>query len=128
MTKYDQNELSDRQKKALPHFAEARSYTMACKRAGVSKNTFYEWMKNPSFKRALRELQGDIISEAYSAIKSATIRASQALIDLLEDKNPQVVRGVANDILGHTLKFLEQEEVLMRIERIEETMNKREGK
>ena len=119
MTENDEKRLSERQKKALPYFATCASPSEACKKAGVSRNAFYEWMKNPAFKKELIGLQNKVVSEAYAELKFATTKATRALIHLLDEANPQIVKGAANDVLNHVAKFTEINEISERLDKIE---------
>jgi hypothetical protein len=124
MTENDEKGLSERQKKALPYFATCTSSSDACKKAGVSRNTFYEWMKNPLFKKELFGMQNSVVAEAYAELKIATTKAARALVHLLDEENPLIVKGAANDVLNHVVKFAEINEISERLDKIENFVNK----
>jgi hypothetical protein len=119
MTKFDQTRLSSRQKKALPFFISSSSETEACRLSKVSKQTFYEWLKNPLFKSELERLRNELINEAVTNLKANIGKAVNTLVILLDDTNSQVRRGAANDILNHIAKFKELQELEGRIENLE---------
>jgi hypothetical protein len=119
MTKFDQTSLSARQKKALPFFISSSSEVEACRLSKVSKQTFYEWLKNPLFKSELERLRNELINEAVGNLKANIGKAVNTLVILLDDTNSQVRRGAANDILNHIAKFKELQELEDRIESLE---------
>jgi hypothetical protein len=108
MTKNDN--LSGKQLQALPIFASQPCVDKACEQAGISRNCFYEWMKEASFKSELRKLRYEISTESIDALKVASKDASSTLIQLLgEENSPAVRRAAANDILNHVAKIREEE-------------------
>ena len=112
--------LTDRQKQALPHLVGCGNYEESCRAAGITRTTFYEWLKNPIFKRELVALRNQIISDAVDTLKASTTKAAQKLVGLLDiEDNPSLLRFVANDILGHVMKFKELEDIEARIQQLE---------
>jgi hypothetical protein len=128
MTNKYEKGLSDRQKHALPYFAGSGSYEEGCRKAGVSKNAFYTWLQNPSFKAELTRMQDEVVVSAVQTLKSSMARATDTLVSLLERKeNPTLLRYVCNDIIGHVVKFKELQEIEKRVEALEELQHKNEG-
>ena len=120
MTESDKLSLSKRQKQALPIFASNLTIEEACERAGISRNTFYEWLKEPQFKLELDRLRNEIVNEAVNHLKITSTKAAKTLGDLLErDDSPTVQRAAANDVLGHVMKFMELKELEDRLADIE---------
>lgn len=120
MTESDKLGLSKRQTQALPIFASNLTIEEACERAGISRNTFYEWLKEPQFKLELDRLRNEIVNEAVNHLKMTSIKAAKTLGDLLErDDSPTVQRAAANDVLGHVMKFMELKELEDRLADIE---------
>ncbi len=121
MTKNDTNILSPRQIKALPVLAAIPNCEEACKKVGISRNCFYEWLKNPLFKEALNKLRNEIVQEAITQLKANSVKAAITLVSLTaRTENPSVQRAAANDILNHVMKFkelLEFEERLSELEK-----------
>ncbi len=112
MTKYDKNELSQKQLLALPIFASEPCVDKACEQVGISRNCFYEWMKEPTFTIELKKLRFEIRSEYIEALKTASKAASNTLIQLLgDDQPPSIRRAAANDILNHLSKIKEEERI-----------------
>lgn len=110
MTKSD--ELSPKQIKALPFFSMELNVEKACAEAGISKQTFYQWMKQSAFKDKLRNMRYAIGSESIELLKIQSKKAADTLTQLLEQDNPPAVRrAAANDILNYVLKFRQDEAV-----------------
>lgn len=121
MTKSNENpQLTPKQITALPCFAANATIDAACKEAGISKNAYYKWLKNPAFKSELDRLRNEMVNDAVNQLKAATVKAATTLSSLLDrDDNPSVQRAAANDILNHVGKFKELQELQERIEKLE---------
>ncbi|MBN1228072.1 MAG: hypothetical protein JXA79_13860 [Deltaproteobacteria bacterium] len=122
-TKQDQDqELTGKQVKAIPHLITSRTLKEGCRNAGISRKTLYQWLKDPVFKQEFRSQRDIIIEEALEDLKGNLTKATQTLIDLLgETKNEYLKRYVAKDIIEYVLKARELgdlEERLVKIERI----------
>ncbi len=110
----DDDVLSDKQRRALPIFCIQLNIEKACAEAGISKQTFYQWMRNPLFKRELKEMRREIGTPSSEQLKSESKKAAETLAELLDRSNPPSVRrAAANDILTYVLKFRENESSLL---------------
>lgn len=120
MTIHDGNGLSARQRKALPFFISTAHCEEACKKAGISRNCFYEWLKQPKFKAVLENLRNEVVQDAIAHLKINSTKAAETLISLTaRTDNPSVQRAAANDILNHVMKFKEVMEIEQRLNEIE---------
>lgn len=115
----DKNRLSERQMKALPFFVASSSEAEACRQAKIAKQTYYEWLKDPSFKTELHRLRELVVNDAIQGLKSHVNKAVTTLVGLLDINTPSLQRNVANDILSHVIKFKELQEIEVRIEALE---------
>ncbi len=108
MTKSDG--LSARQLRALPIFAAQVHVEKACTEANISKQTFYQWLRQPTFNKELKRMRYEIGTDSIELLKTASKRAAITLIQLLgEDNPPAVRRSAANDVLTYVLKTREDE-------------------
>ena len=67
MTKDDV--LSPKQRSALPTFCTQLNIEKACAEVGISKQTFYQWIKNPHFKRELWRMRRAIGTQSIEQLK-----------------------------------------------------------
>ena len=112
MTEYD--DLSPKQVKALPIFCVQLNIEKACSEAGISKQTFYQWMRKSVFRRRLKEMRFAIGSQSIEQLKIESKKAAETLVQLLGEGNPPAVRrAAANDILNYVLKFREDESSML---------------
>lgn len=126
MTKNDTLSLSARQQQAIPIFASMLNVEEACRLADISRNTFYEWLKQPLFKAELDKLRNEFVEEAIMLLKVNASKASKTLVTLTErDDSPGVQRAAANDILNHLFKYKEMEEIEVRLENLERQLKEK---
>ena len=118
----EDQELTGKQINAIPHLIASKTLKEGCKKAGVSRKTLYEWLKDPVFKEELRAQRDVIIEEAIEDLRGNLTKATETLIDLLKNADSKALkRYVAKDIIDYVMKARELgdiEERLVKIERI----------
>ena len=131
MTKNYENQgmvLTERQIKAIPFFISAPTIEAGCKEAKISKNAFYEWLKNPIFKAELNRQRDFVVDEALDTLKNNMTEAVRTLVDLLASDSGHLKRYVANDIINHVLKYRELKGIEERLAVIEKMITEKRGK
>lgn len=119
-TKEDQQGLTKRQRDTIPFLAISSTYEEGRRKAGIGKTTLYRWLKNPEFKYAIQEERNKIVDEALIILKLNLTKAVNTLVGLLDEKgNPELKRRVANDIIEHTFKVQELQELEGRLKEVE---------
>ena len=113
------SDLSVRQRRAIPLLVASRTIVEGCKKAGITEKTYYEWVKTSVFQDALHKAQSNIIDDALGKLRGNINKAIDALVELLDTDNDSLKRLVANDIIAHTLKMRELEDIEGRLETIE---------
>ena len=121
----ESGELTERQSKAIPFLVASPTYEEGRKKARISKNALYEWLRNQVFKEELRKQRDAVVTEALEALKGNMTRASSVLIALLNTENEALRRHVANDIIGHVLKAREPMEIEERLTQVERLVPER---
>ncbi len=122
MTKSDTlqgEKLSERQKKAIPFLVNSPTVEDGCRKARISRDTYYHWLSDPLFKDELKRHRDQVIEEALNVMKANMTKAVNTLVDLLNTESEFLRRSVANDILGHVLKSKELEDIERRVEALE---------
>jgi hypothetical protein len=118
----DNEDLTDKQRMALIHFMNSPTVEQGCKEAGISRDCFYRWLENPTFKAELARLRETIFFEALEQLKHSMKLACYTLQSLCEDPEcpPAVKRGAASDIICHLMKWRDTQELEKRITQLEE--------
>ena len=117
--------LTTKQAKAIPILLSARSYEQGCKKAKISKTTFYAWMQDEDFAAEFNRQRSEIVEAAFSMIAQNIEKAVTTLVGLLDTGDDRVKRLTANDIIGYFLKHKELDELEERIQQIEQQLEKR---
>ena len=117
--------LTTKQAKAIPILLSARSYEQGCKKAKISKTTFYAWMQDEDFAAEFNRQRSEIVEAAFSMIAQNIEKAVTTLVGLLDTGDDRVKRLTANDIIAHFLKHKELDELEERIQQIEQQLEKR---
>ena len=129
MTKPDKNEaqsLTEKQIKSIPHIVASKDYGEGCRKARISRNTFYEWLKDPHFKAELQKQRDFIIDEALAVLKANITKAVDTLVSLLSSTDSDALkRHICNDIIKYTLKTKELEELESRLSDLEKIVKER---
>jgi len=111
--------LSARKKKAIAAIIEAPNYEAAIPAAGVCRQTFYKWLRDPDFKAELDRRLDELAGGAIGRIKSAAGEAVEALRALLNSESETIRLRAAQGIIDYTLKARELD-ISARLDAIED--------
>lgn len=121
--------LTTRQRKAIPVILASRTITEGVTKAGVTRETFYQWIKDPEFKAEFTGQRQQIIDLALHELKTSTSEAVSVLRGLLKAEGESVRLRTAQAILENVFKSIEIENIEMRLEALErEVGNEKTGK
>jgi hypothetical protein len=99
--------LTKNQKEAILIMVEARTITDGLEKAGVSRSTFYRWMKNPAFRREFSRLVKERYDIACADFLNLGDPAVHALEECLQSQNEDLKFKVAMGVLAHITKMQE---------------------
>ncbi|MBN2317285.1 MAG: hypothetical protein JXM79_25395 [Sedimentisphaerales bacterium] len=108
--------LTTKQTKAIPILLASKSYEEGCKKARVSKTTFYTWMQDEAFFAEFDRQRSEIVETAFGMISQNIEKAVSTLAGLLDSKDERIKRLAANDIISHFLKHKELKDIEKRIQ------------
>ena len=96
----------------------------AAKMAGVHENTLYKWLGDERFSDQLRQARKHSFDLAISRLQSVAAEAVETLRDIMSDRDaPSSARvSAARCVLEMGLRKNELEDIVLRIERIEQLM------
>jgi AcrR family transcriptional regulator len=123
----DPKTLTAKQARVIPYLFGAPSLEEGCKRAGVSKVTVYEWLKQEIFRQELKRQRDELIERALDTLKANVTKATETLVKLLESKSEPIKARAAEDIIEFGQKAIEHEELEKRIEALEERLLQQGG-
>lgn len=93
------NEL--KKDRALSAMLESTTLTEAAEKAGISRKTLYNYIRNnPDFGAAYRSARDQIVLEKMEALNSGADRATRLLLELMDDaEQPASIRMKAAQTL-----------------------------
>lgn len=111
--------MSRSKEMAVAVLATTSNYREAARKLGVTDTQIYKWLKDDVFKKRVEAARTLIVEDSLSKMKVACSLAADTLIELLNDVNPMIRRGAANDILTHVTKLMELKEIELRLKALE---------
>ena len=118
--------LTSRQLRAITCILDNSSIEESAKKAGVSRSTLYNWLNDSQFRRQLKKEREAIFEKGLNALKAATSKAANALIELLDCRDRGTRRLAAKEIINMAFKANEIKELEERISRLEEALELRQ--
>lgn len=128
MNTTEQN-LTPRQNRMIQSLLQSSSVKSACRSARVSRTTFYEWMKDDSFKKALRDAESELIESESIALLAVMEGCRMILFRLAttaESENQK--RLSALNLYELALKLRENYQIESRLQILEDIENERQAK
>lgn len=115
--------LTDKQIVAVPFLLSDPCIERACKKANISKVTYYKWITQEAFKNELEAQQKAIVESAISKLKNCFSLAVNELYNLLGSKNENIRLRTAEKIIEFNLNIEEIKELEKRVESLELAAN-----
>jgi len=125
LTQTKQNRLTPGQSRAIPFILSSPSLEIAAKKSKVSRDTISRWLRKPHFKERLDAKREELFHIAMERLKILSDKAILKLGSLIDSKHEGIARLASKDILHYSFKATETQDILDRIERLEEIIEKR---
>ena len=113
--------LTRKQEQAIAALLSSPTIEEAAKSSGIGRTTIFKFLQNETFRDAYREARGQVVRQAITQAQGACSEAVEVLKEIMNDKqSPSSTRvAAARTILETSVKAVELEEIITRIERIE---------
>jgi len=116
------SELTPRQTKFLPILLASPTYSEACRKGRIGRDTLYAWLRDPTFKAELDEQRNRLVAQGLALLSQSVTKAVETLVGLLDGSDKRLKRLAAKDILDQHAKFRELDDLAQRIEHIEQRL------
>jgi hypothetical protein len=113
------NSLTRLQRETLPHFIACKSIEAACRKAGISKQSYFRWIKDENYRIQVEAARESLVEEALARLKFAVIDAAEVMADLTQDSEKWVRLRAAEQVLSLFFRAKEVEELSSRLESVE---------
>ena len=123
-----QNKISEKQAKFIDEYLSSKNMTECCNKMGISRNTGYNYLKDESVKQNIESRRNDILKETSISMQKSLQRATEILIDIIEDNNtPNNIKiNAINCLFNNSIKITDQVDILDKLSYIEQTLEKQE--
>ncbi len=111
--------ISAIQLQAINSVLTEKNIDVALKKVGLSRQTFYNWLKNETFKTAYEQAKSELVGAALDALQANLEKAISVYSSLLNSENENIRRQVAEGIIAYNLKLKENLEFENRLENLE---------
>jgi DNA-binding MurR/RpiR family transcriptional regulator len=122
--------LTPKQEAALVALLANGTVEQAYTAAGVSKATMWRFLQLPEFQARYKTARRELVDGAVALLQRGATQAARVLVEIAEDKQAPASSRVmaAKAILDQANASIEREDLLERIERLEELLSQHEGK
>ncbi len=72
--------LTPRQLKFLPVLLASPTYTQACRKGKVNRDTLYEWFRQPAFKAELGKQRDELVAQGFALLSQSVGKAVETLV------------------------------------------------
>ena len=124
----EKSSLSQNQERVIQSLLAAETITAAIGEAGVSRSTFYRWLKEPAFKERLSTERKSLYDAGMDTLRAAACTAARVLVELLDTRDLRVRRLAAKDVLSLTVQDMEIRELLERVRELEGVAGNGDGR
>ena len=114
--------LSIKQRQALPHIVTSNSLAEGARRANISRTTIYRWMEDDEFRSELTRLRNEAAELAQTELKGMMLDAAMVIREALDDNDPFIRLRAAAATLNLSMKTLYGLNVEKRLNRIDDAM------
>lgn len=115
----DGKTLTKKERQTIELLLSERTIEAGIKAANISKTTFYEYLKRPLFRLEFEKHRKILIDAGLHTLKMATEEAATTMRKLLLSERESIRLRAASEILTHVSRFLEIEDLNMRLLAIE---------
>lgn len=116
--------LSEKQRNAIPKLISMPTISEGIKAAGISRKTYYAWMKQSVFKDEIEKQRNVIQKAALLALEQGMIKAVEGLTTLCDSQDNTTKRLACKDVLTFSFKYGENKRISERLAAIEEQLEK----
>ena len=116
------NFVTQRQAKALPLILSGRTVGEGCEAAGISRKSFYNWLKGEAFRNEYRERQRALVELAMVTLKGNAMAAAEKLASMVATEGGPLLRRVCRDVIDLNLKIREMDDLEARLEALEKRL------
>lgn len=119
--------LPKKQQVAIVALISHKTIEEASKAAGIGRTIIFKWLQDNDFQAAYRHARSEVVRHAIAQAQSACSEAVTVLKEIMNNnESPASTRvSAAKTLLETSMKAIETEDLIERINRLEEKIRKR---
>lgn len=120
--------MTTKQSLFLQAMLEESTIVKASEKAGISRKTAYNYMKNPEFKKELNKRRSECINDTVRFLQGKLALCGETLVEIIEKPNvsEQIKINAINSIYANCKAMTETADIMTRLEQIEESIEEGE--
>lgn len=121
-------ELSDKQIKFIDLYFKDYTIQNICKKLDISRQTYYNYLKDESVKQKIREIRTEILKDTSKHLQNNLKLCSSELIKIIKNKEvaPQIKINAINSVFNNYNKLAEIVDITERLNNIEQIISSQE--
>lgn len=121
--------MTGKQAKFLKSMLEESTISKAAEKAGITRKTAYNYLKNKDFKKELNRRRGELVNDAVRYLQGKLSLCNETLVSMIEnpDTSNQIKINAINAIYTNCKSMTETAEIITRLEQVEEIIESREN-
>lgn len=118
----DLDNLSDKQVKFIDEYFRCNSVNDVCKNCGISKQTYYTYLKDTNIKRVINKMRVEILEDTSRFLQSNLKYCSDELMRIIKDNStlPQIKINAINSVFNNSYKLTEQVDISTKLNDLED--------
>lgn len=121
--------MTGRQALFLKSMLEESTISKAAEKAGITRKTAYNYLKNKDFKKELNRRRGELVNDAVRYLQGKLSLCNETLVSMIEnpDTSNQIKINAINAIYTNCKSMTETAEIITRLEQVEEIIESSEN-
>ncbi len=118
-----------KREQAVAALITSSSITEAAQAVGIGERTLFTWLQDADFKEQYRQARREVVGQALANLQRVSSLAVSTLSEIMEDKKAPATSRVSASkaVLELAIRAVELEDVIQRLEALEEEVNNGKG-
>lgn len=121
--------MTGKQTQFLKAMLEESTISKAAERAGITRKTAYNYLRNKDFQKELNQRRGECINDTVRYLQGKLSLCNETLVSIIEnpDTSDQIKINAINAIYTNCKSMTETAEIITRLEQVEELIESGEN-
>ena len=123
-------DLTDKQLKFIDIYLKSKNITETCKTLNISRNTAYDYLKEPAVKQELDSRRIQCLNDTSLYLQEQLLNSCKVLVDIANDTTAPAPARVSavNSLFSNSMKLTENLDIMTKLADIEQKLAEQEDK